>query len=121
MDFKEILQQNAQSIQLNVFYDHFTKDAADRLDDYLVKYLESARTHLVESEDIDKAKPYLKILLEYAWEKLNTGIWQNVKDSYRYLYAYACYIDVLVDCRLYLQKRSSHTYQVILSLMKDFV
>ena len=111
MNFEELLQQFGQTIQLNVFYDYFTKDN-EQLDGDLIKYLESARTELVKNEEIERAKPFLKILLEYSWEKLNTGIWQNVKDSYRYLYAYSCYIDVLIDCRMCLKKKNRDNSKV---------
>ena len=104
MNLNEIIQ----NIQLNVFYEHFTKDE-DQIDSNLINYLESARNILINDQHIEKSKAYLKIVLEYSWEKLNTGIWQNVKDSYRYLYAYACYIDVLVDCKLLIQ---NDNYQV---------
>lgn len=116
MNFEEKLQQLGQTLQLNVFYDHFTKDH-EQLDDDLIKYLEFSQKHLVEKENIEKAKPFLQILLEYSWEKLNTGIWQNVKDSYRYLYAYACYIDVLIDCHLYLKKKINENRQVIVLIL----
>ena len=111
MDLQETLRQLGQRIELNVFHDYFTKDQ-ERLDNHLIDYLESARTHLVNNDDIERAKPFLKILLEYSWEKLNTGIWQNVKDAYRYLYAYACYIDVLTDCQLYRKQKSRGNYRV---------
>lgn len=98
MSFEERLQQAIDKIELNVFYEHFTKQE-EELDPSLIEYLQSARTCLNNNGQIETAKCRLKILLEYSWEKLNTGIWQNVKDAYRYLYAYACYMDVLIDCR----------------------
>jgi hypothetical protein len=100
MNFNEIIQQSINNIQLNVFYEYFTK-TNEEFDSYLINYLELARNLLINNQQIDKIKSYLKILLEYSWEKLNTGIWQNVKDVYRYFYAYACYIDVLVDCKIF--------------------
>jgi hypothetical protein len=105
------LNQMIENIQLNVFYEHFMKDE-EQIDSYLVNCLESARNILIDDKHIEKTKPYLKIVLEYSWEKLNTGIWQNVKDSYRYLYAYACYIDVLADCRILVQTDKHDNYQV---------
>ena len=93
MEFHSLIEQ----IQLTVFHEHF-KEEHERIDPCLVKDLESARKLSLDQQQYDTAKCHLKILLEYSWEKLNTGIWQNVKDVYRYLYAYACYIDVLIDC-----------------------
>jgi hypothetical protein len=101
MNFNEKIQILIKNIQLTVFH-----EGQEEIDVCLIDYLQSARDCLI---DHDRVKSYLKILLEYSWEKLNTGIWQNVKDIYRYLYAYACYIDVLVDCRM-LEK--STNYQV---------
>ena len=95
MNFHANIQELIQNLQLNVFDEDFTKEQMDLC---LVNYLQSARNLLSTKEQIDKIKLYLKIVLEYSWEKLNTGIWQNVKPAYRYLYAYACYIDVLADC-----------------------
>lgn len=112
MNFHEIIQDRCQNIQLTVFYEHFTKDE-DKIDSCLLTYLETVRDFVINNEQYEKAKPYLKILLEYSWEKLNTGIWQNVKDSYRYLYAYACYIDVLVDCKIFIHNDKNDNYQVI--------
>jgi len=108
MNFNEIIQQSIDNIQLNIFNEHFTK-TNEEFDSYLINYLESARNLLINNQQIDKIKLYLKIVLEYSWEKLNTGIWQNVKDIYRYFYAYACYIDVLVDCKILKEKNN---YQV---------
>jgi hypothetical protein len=110
MNFNERIQTLLNQIELTVFHEHFTK-GQERIDICLIDYLQSAR----DLSQIDRSKSYLNILLEYSWEKLNTGIWQNVKDVYRYLYAYACYIDVLIDCRM-LEK--SGNYQVIVSVRK---
>ena len=90
MDFHQKIRGLIEEVQLEVFQEW--------IDPCLIKYLQSARECLIEREQMEKAKCYLNILLEYSWEKLNTGIWQNVKDVYRYLYAYACYLDVLIDC-----------------------
>jgi len=108
MNFNEIIQQSIDNIQLNIFHEYFTK-TNEEIDSCLINYLESARNLLINNKQIEKIKSYLKIVLEYSWEKLNTGIWQNVKDIYRYFYAYACYIDVLVDCRILKEKDN---YQV---------
>ncbi|CAF2516268.1 unnamed protein product [Rotaria sp. Silwood2] len=113
MTFNEIIRDLIQNIQLNVFYEHFTKDD-EQIDSYLLNCLETARSILNNDEQFQKIKPYIKIVLEYSWEKLNTGIWQNVKDAYRYLYAYACYIDVLVDCRILIQNDNHDNYQDII-------
>jgi hypothetical protein len=113
MNFNERIQELIYNIQLNVFYEYFTKDN-EQIDSCLINYLESARNLLINNnQQIEKIKSYLKILLEYSWEKLNTGIWQNVKDVYRYFYAYACYIDVLVDCKTLIQDN----YQVNIFLI----
>ncbi|CAF2236591.1 unnamed protein product [Rotaria magnacalcarata] len=113
MSFNEIIQELSKNIQLNVFYEHFTKDE-DQIDSYLINYLEAARNFLINDKQFERTRPYLKILLEYSWEKLNTGIWQNVKDAYRYVYAYACYIDVLVDCRILISNDDNSNYQDII-------
>ncbi|CAF0917363.1 unnamed protein product [Rotaria sordida] len=113
MIFNEIIRELIKNIQLNVFYEHFTKDD-EQIDSFLLNYLETARNILINDEQFQKTKSYVKIILEYSWEKLNTGIWQNVKDVYRYLYAYACYIDVLVDCRILIQNDKYDNYQDII-------
>ncbi|CAF4933202.1 unnamed protein product, partial [Rotaria sp. Silwood1] len=113
MIINQIIQELIENIQLNVFYEHFTKDD-EQIDSYLLNYLETARKILINDEQFQKAKPYVKIVLEYSWEKLNTGIWQNVKDAYRYLYAYACYIDVLVDCKILIENNTHDNYQDII-------
>lgn len=97
MNFKENIRSLIHRIQLNVFDEH------ERIDPDLIKYLQSAQHLSLDQHQYDQAKLYLKILLEYSWEKLNTGIWQNVKDVYRYLYAYACYLDVLIDCMKFIE------------------
>mgnify|MGYP001059688790 CR=1 FL=1 len=102
MNLNKIIDELIVQIDLKVFYEHFLDDKQE-IDRQLVEYLEAART----SQQIETSKIYLNIILDYSWEKLNTGIWQNVKDAYRYLYAYACYLDVLTDCRL-----SIENYQV---------
>ena len=111
MNFNERIQTLLNQIDLTVFHEHFTK-GDEQIDSCLIDYLQSAR----DLSQTDRSKAYLKILLEYSWEKLNTGIWQNVKDVYRYLYAYACYIDVLIDCRTLEQQ--SGNYQVIVFVIK---
>lgn len=111
MSFSEVIQELIQTIQLNVFYEHFTQDT-DQMDSCLLNYLERSQHFLIDHEQFEMARPYLKILLEYSWEKLNTGIWQNVKDVYRYVYAYACYIDVLVDCKVLIKNDANNNYQV---------
>lgn len=92
MDFHGRIHELIERIQLEILREYFSEEET------LIKYLQMARECVIERQDTDKAKCYLKILLEYSWEKLNTGIWQNVKDVYRYLYSYACYLDVLIDC-----------------------
>ena len=106
MDLRERLAEFIGRLRLNVFHDSFTSDE-QQIDPQLINYLESARAHLIDEQHVDKARPYLKIVLEYSWEKLNTGIWQNVKDAYRYCYAYACYMDALADCRVLLPPSDS--------------
>lgn len=108
MSFNEKLDELIHDIHLNIFDEYFKNDK-EHIDIHLFNYLKLSRDLLIDNQSIDKIKSYLKILLEYSWEKLNTGIWQNVKDIYRYFYAYACYIDVLIDCKLLNQ---SNNYQV---------
>lgn len=97
MDFHQKIRALIEEIQLEVFREYYNEDHKS-IDPCLIKYLQAARECLIERQQTEKAKCYLNILLEYSWEKLNTGIWQNVKDVYRYVYAYACYLDVLIDC-----------------------
>lgn len=108
MNFNEKIQELIDNIQLDIFHEYFTKDK-EQIDSYLLTYLEAAK----DNKSIEKTKSYLKILLEYSWEKLNTGIWQNVKDIYRYFYAYACYLDVLVDCKM-LKEQDNYQVRCIL-------
>ena len=108
MTFDQTIQEFIQNIQLNIFHEY----DKEQFDSHLLNYLEIARTLLIHDKEYQKSKLYLHIILEYSWEKLNTGIWQNVKDIYRYLYAYACYIDVLCDCKIMLQNDKSVDYQV---------
>ena len=99
MDLRERLGECIGRLRLNVFHESFTSDE-QQIDPQLINYLEAARAHLIDEQHGEKSRPYLKIVLEYSWEKLNTGIWQNVNDAYRYCYAYACYMDALADCRM---------------------
>ncbi|CAF3502950.1 unnamed protein product [Rotaria sp. Silwood1] len=71
--FDQIIKQSINNIQLNVFYEYFSDDQ-EQIDSYLLKYFESARNLLINDEQTEKTKPYLKIILEYSWEKFNRGI-----------------------------------------------
>ena len=112
MNFNEKIELLINNIQLNIFHDYLTTKSNEQIDSCLINYLEIAHKILLTNKNIQKVKSYLKILLEYSWEKLNTGIWQNVKDIYRYIYAYACYIDVIADCKLLIENNKQDNYQV---------
>lgn len=99
MNFDQILEILIKEIDLKVFDENFRKEKV-KVDEELLNYLELGRRCLETNEQVERGRIGLKIVVEYSWEKLNTGIWQNVAPIYRYLYAYSCYMDVLIDCRL---------------------
>ncbi|CAF0741516.1 unnamed protein product [Didymodactylos carnosus] len=106
---REILDN---SLDLSIFDDKFPNE----LDKNLLDMLTKANQYLYSSDDennLKNSKLYTKLLLDYSWEKLNTGIWQNVKDVYRYLYSYSRYIDVLVDCCLIKTQKQQECQDII--------
>lgn len=40
-----------------------------------------------------------KVVLDYSWEKLNTGTWRHVDKEWRRVYSYGCLFKVAALCR----------------------
>ena len=60
--------------------------------EFVFDYLSEIKRGLLNDEDIlDK----VNVLIDYAWEKLNTNLWVFVDKKWRYLYAYSTLYKIL--------------------------
>ena len=68
--------------------DKFKSQVPASLDQYLSHISEALLTHDGHPEDIDELLFMADVVIDYAWERLNTNLWVFVDDHLRLLYGY---------------------------------
>ena len=63
----------------------------DSLPNFVFDYLKSIYSNILDhnGKDLNEILLLCEVLIDYAWEMLNTNIWVFVEDYWRILYAYA--------------------------------
>ncbi|XP_036422683.1 lysine-specific demethylase 8 isoform X2 [Colossoma macropomum] len=60
--------------------------------------LELTREQLYRASDSSDCAEKAQIIIDYAWEKLNTGTWRDVDKEWRRVYSYGCLFKVVGMC-----------------------
>lgn len=79
--------------------DDFTIEFSEKIEPSLLNVLELARDQLYSRPDCPSSAETAQIVIDYSWEKLNTGTWRDVDKEWRRMYSYGCLFKVLSLCR----------------------
>ncbi|KAI4892207.1 hypothetical protein NFI96_024094 [Prochilodus magdalenae] len=60
--------------------------------------LELTRELLYRASDFSACAEKAQIIIDYSWEKLNTGTWRDVDKEWRRVYSYGCLFKVIGTC-----------------------
>lgn len=63
---------------------------------FIVEYLSEVYSNLNDKKSLQ----LVEILIDFAWEKLNTNLWVFVDDKWRYLYGFSMLYKVLIKSKL---------------------
>ncbi len=64
----------------------------------VLKVLELARDQLYREADCSACAQRAQVVIDYSWEKLNTGTWRDVDKEWRRVYSYGCLFKALSLC-----------------------
>lgn len=64
----------------------------------VLKVLELARDQLYSEADCSACAQRAQVVIDYSWEKLNTGTWRDVDKEWRRVYSYGCLFKALSLC-----------------------
>lgn len=78
--------------------DDFIIEFSDTIEPSVLKVLELARDQLYSRPDCPASAETAQIVIDYSWEKLNTGTWRDVDKEWRRMYSYGCLFKVLSLC-----------------------
>ncbi|ROL49483.1 Lysine-specific demethylase 8 [Anabarilius grahami] len=76
----------------------FPLDFSEKIESSVLNVLELARDQLYRSSDCPASAERAQIIIDYSWEKLNTGTWRDVDKEWRRVYSYGCLFKVLSLC-----------------------
>lgn len=76
----------------------FPLDFSEKIESSVLNVLELAREQLYRSSDCPASAERAQIIIDYSWEKLNTGTWRDVDKEWRRVYSYGCLFKVLSLC-----------------------
>ncbi|XP_055045979.2 lysine-specific demethylase 8 [Misgurnus anguillicaudatus] len=76
----------------------FTIEFSEKIEPSVLKIVELARDQLYSTSDIPASVETAQIIIDYSWEKLNTGTWRDVDKEWRRMYSYGCLFKVLSLC-----------------------
>ncbi|KAK6481637.1 lysine-specific demethylase 8 [Huso huso] len=78
----------------------FALDFSEKIDSSLVSLLLQARELLYEGADAAaECLQTSQIILDYSWEKLNTGTWRDVDKEWRRVYSHGCLFKAACLCQ----------------------
>ncbi|XP_056609734.1 lysine-specific demethylase 8 [Triplophysa dalaica] len=78
--------------------DGFIIEFSETIEPSVLKVLELARDQLYSRPDCPACAERAQIVIDYSWEKLNTGTWRDVDKEWRRMYSYGCLFKVLSLC-----------------------
>ncbi|CAL1588037.1 unnamed protein product [Knipowitschia caucasica] len=79
--------------------DEFLLQSSDKVDSSVVEMLTRCRQQLYNDTTSDRLLLTAQIILDFSWEKLNTGTWRDVDKEWRRVYSYGCLFKVAALCR----------------------
>lgn len=77
----------------------FPLQFSDRVEPSVVEMLKRSRRLLYQESTGSSRMLQAQIILDYSWEKLNTGTWRHVDKDWRRVYSYGCLFKVAALCR----------------------
>ncbi|XP_030646240.1 lysine-specific demethylase 8 [Chanos chanos] len=76
----------------------FSLEFSDKVEPSLLEILKQARQQLYASADQSLCLERAQIILDFSWEKLNTGTWRDVDKEWRRVYSYGCLFKAVSLC-----------------------
>lgn len=83
---------------LPVREEEFPLQFSDQVEPSVVEMLRRSRQLLYQEAAGTSRMPQAQIILDYSWEKLNTGTWRHVDKDWRRVYSYGCLFKVAALC-----------------------
>ena len=77
----------------------FPLEFNEKVESSVVDLLNRSRQHLYSDTSGADCMPNAQIIMDYSWEKLNTGTWRDVDKEWRRVYSYGCLFKVSALCR----------------------
>lgn len=79
--------------------EEFPLQFSDRVEPSVVEMLKRSRRLLYRDAMGTSVLLQAQIVLDYSWEKLNTGTWRHVDKDWRRVYSYGCLFKAAALCR----------------------
>ncbi len=79
--------------------EQFPLQFSDNVDSSVVEMLKRCRQQLYSDATSTSLMLNAQIILDFSWEKLNTGTWRHVDKEWRRVYSYGCLFKVAALCR----------------------
>ncbi|XP_070836625.1 lysine-specific demethylase 8 [Chaetodon trifascialis] len=87
------------SAVLPVNEEQFPLHFSDKVESSVVETLKRCRQQLYSDAASSSRMLDAQIILDFSWEKLNTGTWRHVDKEWRRVYSYGCLFKVAALCR----------------------
>ncbi|XP_074512128.1 lysine-specific demethylase 8 isoform X2 [Sebastes fasciatus] len=79
--------------------EQFPLQFSDKVESSVVEMLQRSRQQLYSDTTSASRMINAQIILDFSWEKLNTGTWRHVDKEWRRVYSYGCLFKVAALCR----------------------
>ncbi|XP_023269515.1 jmjC domain-containing protein 5 [Seriola lalandi dorsalis] len=79
--------------------EEFPLQFSDTVESSVVDVLKRSRQQLYTDATTTSRAVNAQIILDFSWEKLNTGTWRHVDKEWRRVYSYGCLFKVAALCR----------------------
>lgn len=79
--------------------EQFPLQFSDKVESSVLEMLKRSRQQLYRDTTSSSRMLNAQIILDYSWEKLNTGTWRHVDKEWRRVYSYGCLFKVAALCR----------------------
>lgn len=79
--------------------EQFPLQFSDKVESSVVEMLKRCRQQLYSDTTSSSLMLNAQIVLDFSWEKLNTGTWRHVDKEWRRVYSYGCLFKVAALCR----------------------
>lgn len=76
----------------------FTLNFSEKIEPSLVNILKQAKHQLYDRKTTKSWGDSAQIILDFSWEKLNTGTWRDVDKEWRRVYSYGCLFKATALC-----------------------